>query len=261
MPKRLVVCPACGLDVPPGEFCKFCGEILPSGTEIHHSGKLDDVEDTSSDIAFTDSLPEFNFNIQGVEKKTLAILLAHAELGVINRELDRLIQQTRATRQALSLEHADRAVLTARAEKLRKSLEMMKDRRRVLLEVKGMVPLERTTQDLKRFEGKLVKLDEIVDSLDSVVYEEQRRELVEEVKQLKTRLKSQLNESKGWVKEMESRSKDIQRDMSRLDAKFKIGDISDTEYTSAKYKLERTISIIDGALVGLEEIIEAAKEA
>ncbi len=261
MPKKSVVCPACGLDVPPGVYCKFCGEILPSETEIHLPRKFEDAEDMSSDTSFTDSLPEFNFNIQGVEKKTLAILLAHAELAVINRELDRLIQQTRATRQALSLEHADRALLTARAEKLRKSLEMMKERRRALLEVKGMVPLEKTTQDLRLFEGKLTKLDEIVDTLDSVVYEEQRRELVDEVKQLKTLLKSQLNESKGWVKEMSSRRKEIQRNVSRLDAKFKIGDISDTEYTSAKYELERTISIIDGALVGLEEIIEAAKEA
>ena len=261
MPQKTVVCPTCGLEVPAGEFCKFCGNPLPQASRSHTTEELDNEDNFSSPSVPPDTLPSFDVKIEGIDDEAFAILLARAELAVINEELDRLIEQIGATRQALALEKADKAVLVARAEGLKESLGTTKARRRALLGVKGMIPLERTTRELHLFEDKIGKLDEIIDTLDSVVYEEQRSELVDRVKQLKGQLKSQLKESKKWVKEMESRRKEIKKDASRLDAKYKIGDISDTEYASSRSKLERTISIIERALVGLEDIIETAQEA
>ncbi|TFF91796.1 hypothetical protein EU545_02945, partial [Candidatus Thorarchaeota archaeon] len=260
MPQKSVVCPACGLDVPPGAFCKFCGSPLPQTSDTQLIDKSEETGAVSSDSASSAELPEFSIELEGMDEGTKAILLARSELTVIDQDLDGLIEQIRATRQALSLEQADKTVLTARTKKLKRSLERTKARKKALLQVKGKIPLEKTTQDFTRYEDKLVKLDEIVDSLDPVVYKEQRKEIVDVIKQLKERLKIQLKESKKWLKKIESCRKDLQREISRLEAKFKIGDISDDQYTSSKPELKRTISVIDGSIVDLEEIIETAEE-
>ncbi len=73
---------------------------------------------------------------------------------VINydKELDRIIEKTKATRQALQLKQADKTVLTARAETLRTEFEQMKTRRRELVSVKKKLVLEQILEDLDKHE-------------------------------------------------------------------------------------------------------------
>ncbi|MGY5860039.1 MAG: zinc ribbon domain-containing protein, partial [Candidatus Thorarchaeota archaeon] len=142
MPEPLVECPSCGLEVPEGKFCKLCGEPLTL-SEIEpipeHDGEQEQDINFSEEIQEQEiepvSLPHFEVTIENMSYEAGAILLAQSELIVIDDELDKIIEKIKATRQALQLQQADKAVLTARAETLRSEFEKTKTRRRELTSV------------------------------------------------------------------------------------------------------------------------------
>ncbi|MHA1480593.1 MAG: hypothetical protein ACTSQZ_04125 [Candidatus Thorarchaeota archaeon] len=267
MADDLVSCPSCGIDTPEGRFCKFCGEPLP---EIKKPPVNDltenDVVDFESDLdeAVSEveqiSYPSFGFVIDSMDDKSSAILFSQAELGVLNNELDGIIEKTRATRQALELEHADKEILATRALELKDQFENTKSRRDELTQVLGDLPLKRTFNELELQEGKLAKLEEIEKTLDSTVYEEERTKILIKLKTLRKDLKSELKTSKQWNKGMNKKLKELRRELSRLDAKLKIGDISRTAFDTQKQEIDRCIRIIELGKISLEPMLEAASK-
>ncbi|MBE0527525.1 MAG: hypothetical protein IH631_11330, partial [Candidatus Thorarchaeota archaeon] len=231
MPEPLVACPSCGLEVPKGKYCKLCGELLMQSEE--ESIPEQDVEyeqenEFSEEIQESTpaSLPHFEVTIENMHHDAAAILLAHAELLVIDEELDRIIEKIKATRQALRLKQADKAVLTARAETLRSEFEKTKTRRRELISVKEKLVLEQLLEALHKHEERLTKLEEISGTVDKEVYKEQRVEILQTINDLRSNLKDAIKTGMKWSKGISKALKILDKEMSRLDAKFKIGDIS-----------------------------------
>jgi len=269
MSDDLVNCPSCGIDTPEGRFCKFCGKPL---SEIEKSPVDDFAENdvVEDDVDFESDLdevvsevehisyPSFGFAIDSMDDKSSAILFSRSELGVLNRELDGIIEKTRATRQALELEHADKEILATRAFELKNQFEMTKSRRDELNQVLGDLPIRSTFDELELQERKLTKLEEIEKSLDSVVYEEERTKILIKLKTLRKDLKSALKTSKQWTKGMNKKLKELRRELSRLDAKLKIGDISRTAFDTQKQEVDRCIGIIELGKTSLEQMLEAA---
>ncbi|MHA1577275.1 MAG: hypothetical protein ACTSU3_07925, partial [Candidatus Thorarchaeota archaeon] len=155
MSDDLVTCPSCGIDTPEGRFCKFCGKPLPENdvspiTDNIESDTFEDETDfeSDSDDAVSEiaevTYPSFGFTIDSMDEQTIAILFSQSELGVLNSELDGIIDKTRATRQALELEHADKEILATRALELKEQFDKTKRRRDELKQVIGVLPLKRT---------------------------------------------------------------------------------------------------------------------
>ena len=259
MPELLVTCPSCGLEVPEGKYCKLCGELLPQ-SEIEDTIEQD--LDSSVEVQEVEpaSLPHFEVTIENMHYDAAAILLAHAELIVINEELDRIIEKTKATRQALQLQQADKSVLTVRAEALRTEFEQMKTRRRELVSVKEKLVLEQLLEALDKHEDRLTKLEEIAGTVDKDVYKEQRVEILQTIKDLRSNLKEAIKTGKKWVKGINKTLKIFDKEMSRINAKFKIGDISRSKYETSKVKLEREIKILTGGQKRLDELLRLAKK-
>ncbi len=257
MPELLVTCLSCGLEVPEGKFCKLCGEPLPQ-REIENPIEQD--LDFSEEIQEIEpaSLPHFDVTIENMYSDAAAILLAHAELVVIDKELDRVIEKTKATRQALQLKQADKTVLTARAEALRAEFEQMKTRRRELISVKEKLALEQLLEALDKHEGRLAKLEEIAGTVDKEVYGEQKVEILQTIKDLRSNLKEAIKTGKKWAKGIKKTLKIYDKDMSRINAKFKIGDISRSKYETSKAKLERDIKVLTGGQKRLDELLKRA---
>ncbi|MHA1862516.1 MAG: hypothetical protein ACTSWA_02015 [Candidatus Thorarchaeota archaeon] len=263
MPEQLVACPSCGLEVPEGKFCKLCGEPLPQSekeTTRENEIEQDSDFDFSGESQETQppSLPHFEVSIENMHYDAAAILLAHAELIVINEELDRIIEKTKATRQALQLQQADKAVLTVRAEALRTEFEQMKTRRRELVSVKEKLVLEQILEALDKHEERLTKLEEIAGTVDKEVYREQRVEILQTIKDLRSNLKDAIKTAKKWSKGIKKTLKILDKEMSRLDAKFKIGDLSRPKYETSKSKLERGIKVVTGGQKRLDELLKLA---
>ena len=105
MSDNLVNCPSCGIDTPEGRFCKFCGKPL---SEIEKSPVDDFAENdvVEDDVDFESDLdevvsevehisyPSFGFVIDSMDDKSSAILFSQSELGVLNNELDGIIEKT-----------------------------------------------------------------------------------------------------------------------------------------------------------------------
>jgi exonuclease VII small subunit len=264
MPEPLVKCPSCGHEVPVGKFCKICGESLPS-MEMDESST--EVTSSNEEIAETDvqpietpppALPHFDIAIDDMDHDSSAILLSQAELEVIDDELKRIIEQTRATRQALQLQQADKSLLTLRAETLRDEFERLKQRKHELASVKQKLVLQQLLEALDTYESKLTKLEEISGTLDKEVYREQREEILGNLKNLRSNLKSSIKTAKKWSKGINSSLKTIQKERSRLDAKFKIGDISRQKYEESITRLERAVRVIEGGQQRLDELLGTA---
>lgn len=257
MPELLVTCLSCGLEVPEGKYCKICGEPLPE-SEIENTIEQD--LNLSEVIQETElvSLPHFDVTIENMHSEAAAVLLAHAELVVIDKELNRIIEKTKATRQALQLKQADKTVITVRAETLRAEFEEMKTRRRELISVKNKLVLEQILENLDKHEGRLAKLEEIAGTVDKEVYGEQRVEILQTIKDLRSNLKEAIKTGKKWAKGIKKTLKIFDKEMSRINAKFKIGDISRSKYETSKAKLEREIKIITGGQKRLDELLELA---
>lgn len=264
MPEPLIECPFCGHEVPEGAFCKLCGKPLPtsekedlpidSSTTDH---EFSDIPEASNDIA-SPTLPHFEIVMDDMDYESSSILLSKAELIVIDDELDHIIEQTKATRQALQLRQADRDVLTERAENLRNEFERLKQRKRELTAVSQKLVLEQLLEALDKHEARLTKLEAISGTVDKDVYNEQRTEILSILKELKSNLKNAIKTGKKWSKGIKKTLKALEKEQSRLDAKFKIGDISRMKYDESKAKLERSIRVIEGGQKRLDELLGIA---
>ncbi len=263
MPESIVECPSCGHEVPEGKFCKICGEPLPS---IETDQSSTDIIRSNEEFVETDSkldeiaapLPHFDVIIDDMDHDSSAILLSQAELEVIDDELERIIEQTRATRQALRLQQADRTLLTQHAETLRDEFERLKQRKHELTSVKQKLVLQQLLEALDTYESKQTKLDEISGTLDREVYHEQREEIMTNLKNLRSNLKSSIKTAKKWSRGIKSSLKALQKEKSRLDAKFKIGDISRVKYEESMARLERAMRVIEGGQRRLDELLGIA---
>lgn len=257
MPELLVACPSCGLEVPKGKYCKLCGEPLIQSEEestpeqeVEFSEEIQEAEPVS--------LPHFEVTIENMHYDAAAILLAHAELIVIDEELDRIIEKIKATRQALQLQQADKTILTARAEALRSEFEKTKNRKRELISVKEKLVLEQLLEALDKHEERLTKLEEISGTVDKDVYKEQRVEILQAINDIRSNVKEAVKTGKKWSKGISKTLKILDKEMSRLDAKFKIGDISRPKYEDSKTKFERAIKVVTGGQNRLDELLKLA---
>ena len=261
MSEPLVTCPFCNLEVPDGRFCKLCGK--PLNTDDSPSPEPIDVEPEvplDSEPTPKASYPHFDVTIADMDYEAAIVLLARAELEVVDRELDILIEKTKATRQALQLQQADKSVLTARAEELRSEFENTKSRRRELKTVVTSLVLEQLLEALDTHEGRLSKLENISGTVDKDVYNEQKTEIVDTLKELRRNLKNAIKSSKKWIGGIKKTLKQLEKDISRVNAKFKIGDISRDTFESSKYRLERNIRIVKGGRERLETLIRQAEK-
>jgi chromosome segregation ATPase len=206
------------------------------------------------------SPPEFHFKIDGMNPDAMAILFAESELRVLDVELDRLLQEISSTRQALELKHADKELLTARAQTLRTAFDISKARRAELRGLHGDIPLKRTLTNLEKQESKLEKLQEVEKQIDESVYEEEKSKILLRIKSLRKELKEFLKESKKWVKSMNAESKRLKKEKSRLEAKLRIGDISQTAYDAKMKEIEKAFQVIDGGKESLEKIVELGEK-
>lgn len=273
MPFDLVLCPSCESEVPDGVYCKSCGkplhteetsdEVEPEVKEMS-SSELTDKHPDSLQSAIDESkelmLPIFSFSIKKMDDRSAAILFSGAELEVLNKELDILIEKIRATRHALDLDNADKDLLASRALELRDSFDKSKQRRDELSQVSGVLKLKSILDELETCEVKISKLDEIETTLDSDVYEEERSVLANQLKDRKKELKIATKSAKQWINEIGHKLKEFRRELSRLDAKLKIGDISVSAYDDRKYRAERSIDIIERGKKILSELINSARE-
>ena len=265
MPEPLVTCPSCGLEIPEGKFCKLCGEPLPQSeiyTKTENIPVPEPEMDNTEEIQEIEpsSLPHFEITIENMHYDAAAILLAHAELIVIDDELDKLIEKIKATRQALQLQQADKSVLTTRAETLRTEFEQTKNRRRELISVKDKLVLEQILDALDKHEARLTKLEEIAGTVDKDVYKEQKIEILQTIKDLRSNLKVAIKTGKKWSKGLKKALKNLDKELSRLDAKFKIGDVSRSKYEITKARIERIIKIVEGGQQRLDELVKLAEK-
>jgi hypothetical protein len=189
----------------------------------------------------------------------LGLLLARAELHVIGEDLDQLIGQIEATRQALLLKHADRDVLASRAESLREAFEKTKDRRTRLMGVKGSLPIEGILSELTVQESKLSKLEKMRGSIDADVYREEHERIALEIKTLRVDLKKATDESRDWLSELKKKTRNLKREASRLEARFKIGDIATKPYEDSKVRVDRSIRILEGGQELLRSILSSVQ--
>jgi hypothetical protein len=269
MPEPLIECPFCNREVPDGKYCNLCGEPLHTGASADIS---EPEEPIISQVAETAEVPEENFPseqislphfdvvIQDMPYEAAAILLSNAELVVLDDELDRIIEQTKATRQALQLQQADKAVLMERAEVLRGEFEHAKQRKHELSSVKEKLVLETILEALDKHEVRLSKLEGISGTLDKDVYEEQRGEILQTIKDLRANLKEANKLGNKWSKGIKNTLKALQKEMSRLDAKFKIGDIPRDKYELSRARMERGVRIIEDGQRRLDELLELTKK-
>jgi hypothetical protein len=269
MPEPLVECPFCSREVPDGKYCNLCGEPLHTGdsadiSEIEKpfASHVPENTETREENTASESiqLPHFDVVIQDMPYEVAVILLSGAELVVLDDDLDRIIEQTKATRQALQLRQADKAILTERAEVLREEFEHAKQRKRELSSVKEKLVLETILDSLDKHEARLAKLEGIAGTLDKDVYEEQRIEILQTIKELRVSLKEANKLGNKWSKGITNTLKALQKEMSRLDAKFKIGDIPRDKYESSKARMERGVRILKDGQKRLDELLELTKK-
>lgn len=255
MSKLLVECPSCGQKVTSGRFCKSCGRPLLGEPEQEQARSsvtqsmdfrpnkgVSEVGPKSEEMG----IPSYGVSVDGVDSKVLSALLAQVELSVIRNELDHLINQIEATRKAVLLEHADKDVLASRAESLKEAFEKTKSRRALLIGAKGSLSIEAISAELAVQQSKLSKLERMSRSIDSDVYREEHDKIAQAVEGLRQDLKGATDESRAWIKALDSRIRALKREASRLEARFKIGDISARLYEESRLDVDRSIRILEG---------------
>ncbi|NHI89457.1 MAG: hypothetical protein EAX87_08040 [Candidatus Thorarchaeota archaeon] len=263
MSDPLITCPSCGSEVPEGRFCKICGkpltaEVPPDSSDIE--SRPEEAPTPTAPVQEPEpvALPHFDITIEDMEQQAAIVLLSRSELKVVDLELDSIIDRTKATRQALQLQQADKQVLTMRAEELRKEFEKTKNRRRELAAVSSSLVLEKILEALDNDEARLAKLEEISGTLDKGVYKEQRAEILHSIKESRNNLKTAIKNAKTWLKGIKKTLKRLDKEVSRIEARFKIGDIPRNSYDSSKTRLERNIRIVEG---GREQLISLLRIA
>ncbi|MHA2046752.1 MAG: coiled-coil domain-containing protein [Candidatus Thorarchaeota archaeon] len=264
MSEPLVTCPFCNLEVPVGRYCNICGKQI-NADDTPVSEPIDLVENeipipVDAEPVPKESYPHFDVTITDMEYDAGMVLLARAELEVVDRELDILIDKTKATRQALQLQQADKSVLTVRAEELRSEFEKTKSRRRELKTVESPLVLEQLLEALDTHEGRLSKLESISGTVDKDVYKEQRTEIVDTLKELRQNLKNAIKNAKKWMSGIKKTLKRLEKEVSRVNAKFRIGDISRETFESSKNRLERNIRIVEGGRERLITLLRLAEK-
>jgi DNA repair exonuclease SbcCD ATPase subunit len=265
MSDPLVTCPFCGLEVPEGRFCKICGKPLEAEVPLStQEPEPQFEEDTDTVHSPTEPqkvvYPHFDVKVEDMEQEAAVILLSRSELEVVDSELDNIIERTKATRQALQLQQADKQVLTVRSEELRSEFEKAKSRRRELTTVSAPLTLEKLLDALDKDEERLSKLEAISGTVDKDVYKEQRTEIMDSIKELRTNLKTAIKTAKKWVKGIKKTLKKLDKDVSRVEARFKIGDISRDSYDSSKGRLQRSIRIVEGGQERLVSLLRIAEK-
>jgi hypothetical protein len=268
MPKELVLCPICGQKVVAGDFCMACGRPLPqeqegkSGFDRTLQTSYPRPDKLSPDVAQhpeEDILLNFGFSVASPTSKMLGLVLARAELNVIGEDLDKLIGQIGATRQALLLKHADKDLLTLRAQTLKEALEKTKSRREQLMAVKGSLRIEEIPEEMIVQESKLSKLKHMKRSLDTGVYREEYERIVLELDKLRADLKESADESRALLKTLNKKLREIRRESSRLEARLKIGDMTAGSYEESKLRVDRSIRILEECQEILKSMLAAAK--
>jgi hypothetical protein len=73
-------------------------------------------------------------------------------------------------------------------------------------------------------------------------------------------MKEAVKTGNKWSKGIKSTLKRLEKERSRLDAKFKIGDISREKYESSRARLERSIRIVEGGRRRLDELLGLTKK-
>jgi DNA repair exonuclease SbcCD ATPase subunit len=263
MSDPLITCPSCGSEVPEGRFCKICGKPLNKEVPPDSSDIESQLEEESTPVAPVQEpepvvAPHFDIAIEDMDHQAAIVLLSRSELKVVDSELDSIIDRTKATRQALQLQQADKQVLTIRAEELRKEFEKTKSRRRELAAVSSSLVLEKLLEAMDTDEARLAKLEEISGTLDKGVYKEQRAEILHSIKESRDDLKTAIKNAKTWLKGIKKTLKSLDKEVSRIEARFKIGDIPRNSYDSSKARLERNIRIVEG---GREQLISLLRIA
>jgi hypothetical protein len=269
---EIVVCPHCGLDAPAGRYCKFCGKPLANDKEVvspdeavsgdANRAALDAIYngDEQAHTPAGATYPQFPFSIHGMDDQSMAILFSKSELHVLDKELDRLIAEISSTRQALDLQNADKESLMVRAKTLRKAFGETKARREELRRVEGELPITRILSQFTEQTMKLEKLKKAEKSLDEVVFDEEKKKLELRIKTLEKDLKDVIKMSKRWSRDMDTEIKRLDRELNRLEAKLKIGDVSQSAYDAKKRSLLKSTEIIERGKDALEETIKLAEK-
>ena len=260
-----VTCPFCGMEVPEGRFCKICGKPLDTEASLSSPEVEPQFEEDLDPYVPPPEpekmvLPHFDVTVEDVEQMAAVVLLSRSELEVVDLELDNIIERTKATRQALQLQQADKHILTVRAEELRGEFEKAKSRRRELTSVSAPLVLEKLLDALDKDEERLSKLEAISGTIDKDVYKEQRVEILNALKELRVNLKQAIKTAKQWVKGIKKTLKKLDKDVSRIEAKFKIGDISRDSYDSSIAGLRRSIKIVEGGQKQLTSLLRIAEK-
>ncbi len=204
---------------------------------------------------------DFGIVLSGVDMSLLGPVLARIELGIINSELEEIIEQSRATRHALSLQKADKQILAARAEDLKDSLDDLKSRRKDLERVHSSLVIEEAVDKLESMKQKLTKLEEIKGTLDRDVFKEQHQKITSEIKRLKSRAKDELKRLQRWLKEIKRAEKDLRKASSKIEARYKIGDISKSAYELSMFENRRQSAILERTRLELDEITTNTKKS
>ncbi|MFX1481686.1 MAG: hypothetical protein ACFFCP_00705 [Promethearchaeota archaeon] len=263
MSKPLVTCPFCKLEVPDGKYCNLCGNSLHPD-EPSEPEPIDIADDQDQEPAYVEptktEYPAFDVTISDMDFDAANILLARAELAVVDQELDVLIGKIKATRQALQLQKADKTILTTRADELRSEFEKTKSRRRLLKTVEAPLVIEQILEALDTHEGRLSKLESISGTVDKDVYNEQRNEIVSTLKELRGNLKNAIKTTKKWMSGIKKTLKALEKEVNRIEAKYKIGDISRDKYELSKTRLERNIRIVEGGRERLTALLHRAEK-
>jgi chromosome segregation ATPase len=268
MPEVSVECPFCGQKTIGGRYCKSCGRPLPEQREQEsYRGSPSTTSGPGSNKENPETGPqpgeenmlELGISLDGSNSRMLGVLLARAELRVIGEGLDRLISEIEATRQALRLEHADRDVLAPRTLNLKEAFEKTKNRHAQLTSVKGSLPLEKIADELTIQESKLSKLNKMKRSIDTDVYREEHERIVFEIEKLKANLKETADESRDWLKTLNKRLGELRRESSRLEARFRIGDLAAGPYEDSKLRVDRSIRILEEGQELLKSMLTAAQ--
>lgn len=260
-----VTCPFCGMEVPEGSFCKICGKPLDTEVPLNSPEVEPQFEEDMEPYGPPPELekmvlPHFDVTIEDMEHEAVVVLLSRSELEVVDLELDTIIERTKATRQALQLQQADKQILTVRAEELRDEFEKTKSRRRELTAVSAPLVLEKLLDALDKDEERLAKLEAISGTVDKDVYKEQRVEILNSIKELRGNLKQAIKTAKQWVKGIKKTLKKLDKEISRVEAKFKIGDISRDSYDSSIARLKRSIRIVEGGQKRLISLLRIAEK-
>ena len=82
----------------------------------------------------------------------------------------------------------------------------------------------------------------------------------ERLKELRENLKHAIKTGKKWVKGIKKTLKKLDKDVSRVEAKFKIGDISRDSYDSSIARLKRSIKIVEGGQERLTSLLRIAEK-